>query len=174
MKGLTMNTSSPLGGAVRSRLTRYTLIAFVAGAALATGVGVLAQSAPGMHHGMMMGGAHSPADFAAQIQHGLQHLYVDIDATDAQKAQIDPLVKQALSDLQSLHAQMQSSQSQVTQALLQSPVDRAALETARAAHLQLADQVSRRLVQLIADVDDVLTPAQRPPFAAHIAKLHPL
>ncbi len=169
-----MNTSSRRSGAVRSLLTRYTLIAFVAGAGLATGAGVLAQSATGMHHGMMMGSGQSAADFSAQIQHGLQHLYVDIEATDAQKAQIDPLVKQALSDLQSLHAQMQSSQSQVTEALLQNPVDRAALESARAAHVQLADQASRRLVQLIADVADVLTPAQRKPFAAHIAKMHPL
>lgn len=168
-----MNTSSPRSAGLRSLLTRYTLIAFVAGAALAGGVGVLAQSATGMHHGMMMGSGHSTADFSAQVQHGLQHLYVDIEATDEQKAQIDPLVKQALSDLQSLHAQMQSSQSQVTQALLQSPVDRAALEAARAAHLQLADQASRRFVQLIADVGDVLTPAQRKPFAAHVAKIHP-
>jgi Spy/CpxP family protein refolding chaperone len=174
MKGLTMTTLSPRSGAVRSLLTRYTLIAFVAGAALATGVGVLAQNATSMHHGLMMGAGQSPADFSAQMQHGLKHLYVDIDATDAQKAQIDPLVKQAMSDLQSLHAQMQSSQSQVTQALLQSPVDRAALEAARAAHLQLADQVSRRFVQLIADVGDVLTPPQRQAFAAHVAKMHPL
>ncbi len=44
------------------------------------------------------------------------------------------------------------------QALAQTPVDRAALETARAEHLQLADQASKRFVQLIADVGDVLTP----------------
>jgi len=33
----------------------------------------------------------------------LKHLYVEIDATDAQKAQITPLVKQAVSDLLPLH-----------------------------------------------------------------------
>ena len=64
-----MNTSSPRS-AVRSLLTRYTLMAFVAGAALAGGVGVLAQSATGMHHGMMMGSGHSAADFSARLQHG--------------------------------------------------------------------------------------------------------
>jgi periplasmic protein CpxP/Spy len=169
-----MNTSSSQSRTPGRALVRYALVAFVAGAALATGLTVLAQSTTGMHHGMMMGGAASPTDLASHIEHGLKHLYVDIDATDAQKAQIDPLVKQAMSDLQALHSQLPSSQSQVTQALLQTPVDRAALESARAAHLQLADQVSKRLVQLIADVGDVLTPAQRQAFAAHVAKMHPL
>ena len=39
-------------------------------------------------------------------------------------------------------------------------------------HLQLADQASKRLVQLIADVSDVLTPAQRDAFAAHVKQMH--
>ena len=167
-----MSTPTPRSGAARSLLTRYTLIAFAAGAALATGVVALAQNTAGMHHGMMMGGGPGSADFSAHVQHGLQHLYVDLEATDAQKAQIDSLVKQAMSDLQPLHAQMQSPQSQITQALLQTPVDRAALETARAAHVQTADQLSRRFVQLIADVGDVLTPSQRKVFAAHVAQMH--
>lgn len=163
-----MNTPSPDPSALRRGLfSRYALIAFVAGAALAAGVTAL-----GAHQGMMMGCGHSAGDFPTHLEHGLKHLYAEIDATDAQKAQIDPLVKQAISDLQPLHAQLASAHTQVVQALTQTPVDRAALEAARTAHLELADQASKRIVQLIADVGDVLTPTQRKALADHLAKIH--
>jgi protein CpxP len=125
----------------------------------------------GWHHGMM-GGSHSAADVSAHVDHMLKHLYVEIDATDAQKAQITPLVKQAVNDLLPLHAQLQAAHAQAVQALTQNTVDRTALEAARVAHLQLADQASKRLVQLIADVDEVLTPTQRSALAAHLQQMH--
>jgi hypothetical protein len=46
------------------------------------------------------------------------------------------------------------------------------LETARAEHLQLADQASKRFVQLIADVGDVLTVPQRQALAEHLQRMH--
>lgn len=157
-----------------SVFNRRTLIAFVAGAALAGGAAALAGATGmgGCHHGMMMGGVHSPADVQAHVDHVLKHLYVEIDATDAQKGQIAPLVKQAVNDLMPLHAQLQAAHSQAVEGLTQPTVDRAALEAARVAHLQLADQASKRFVQLIADVGDVLTPAQRSAFAAHLKRMH--
>jgi hypothetical protein len=42
----------------------------------------------------------------------------------------------------------------------------------RQQHLQLADQASKRLSQLIGDVGDVLTPAQRQALVAHLDKMH--
>jgi Spy/CpxP family protein refolding chaperone len=102
----------------------------------------------------------------------LKHLYVEIDATDAQKAQITPLVKQAMNDLLPMHDQLQAAHTQAIESLTMNPVDRSALEAARAAHLQLADQASKRLVQLIADVSDTLTPAQRNSLAAHLKQMH--
>ena len=159
---------------LRSRFNRMTFVAFAAGAALATGVAALANGTGmgGWHHGMMMGGVHSAADMSAHVDRMLKHLYIEIDATDAQKAQIEPLVKQAVSELLPLHAQLRASHEQALQGLTQPTVDRAALETARAAHLQVADLASRRLVQLIADVGDILTPAQRTALAAHLLQLH--
>ncbi len=152
-------------------LNRYTVLAFIAGAGLSAGAVALAQGAgmAAMHHGMMM--SASPADISAHVDHVLKHLYVEIDATDAQKAQIDPLVKQAVSDLMPLHAQAQSAHAQFVQALTQKTIDRNSLEAAREAHLQLADQASRRIVQLIADVGTVLTPAQRQALANHLQQL---
>ncbi len=160
----------------RSIFSRMTLIAFVAGAALAGG-SIAAVAAGGMggvcgfHHGMMSG-PHSAADVSAHVDHVLKHLYVEIDATDAQKAQITPLVQQAVNDLLPMHAQLQAAHTQAVQALTGNTVDRTALEAARVAHLQLADQASKRLTQLLADVDEVLTPAQRTALAAHLKQMH--
>jgi len=159
----------------RARLVfnRLTLLAFAAGAAVSGGVVALAQNAgAGMHahHGSMMSG--NPADMAAHINQVVQHLYVEINATDAQKAQIDPLVKQALDDLTPLHSQAASAHAQFVRAFTQDPIDRNSLEAARQAHVQLADQASRRIAELVADVGSVLTPAQRQKVADHLQQMH--
>jgi Spy/CpxP family protein refolding chaperone len=171
-----MNNPSNLTDAPTRRplFNRVTLVAFVAGAALAGGVVALASGSGmgGWHHGMMMDGTPSAAQVSAHVEHMLKHLYVEIDATDAQKAQIEPLVKQAVNDLLPLHTQLQAAHAQAIEGLTQPTVDRAALEAARATHVELFDQSSKRFVQLIADIGDVLTPAQRSAFAAHLKQMH--
>jgi protein CpxP len=173
-----MTTPSEPGNATpprRSVFSRITLVALVAGAALAGGIVAVAAAtgmgACGFHHGMTAG-SYSAADVSAHVDHALKHLYVEIDATDAQKAQITPLVQQAVNDLLPLHTQLQAAHAQAIQALTQNTVDRTALEAARVAHLQLADQASKRLTQLLGDVDEVLTPAQRTALAAHLKQMH--
>jgi len=150
-------------------------------AAVLTGAGTSARAdaldiwqhlmAAGAEHAGSEHPGHGNADHAAHISQAMQHLYVDLEATDAQKAQIEPLVKQAISDLQPLRAQLQSARDQALQAVTSTPVDRVALEAARTAHLQLADQASKRALQLIADISDVLNPAQRKTLADHLSKL---
>ncbi|HEX3849018.1 MAG TPA: periplasmic heavy metal sensor [Steroidobacteraceae bacterium] len=170
-----MSPSAPASSSpslLRRLLNRYTLVSFAAGAALAVGIGASALSgAMGGMHGMMIGNV-SPAEVQTHVDHMLKHLYVELDATEAQKAQIGPLVQQAVSDLLPLHSQIGAAHTQALQALQATPVDRTALEAARAAHLQLADQASKRFVQLIADVGDTLTPVQRKAFLDHINKMH--
>src|SRR3984885_10076920 len=170
-----MNTSPESKGeppSGRPLFSRMTLAIIVAAASLVGGVAAVASGAAacGWHHGMMSG--QSAADVSAHVDKMLKHLYVEIDATDAQKAQITPMVKQGVNDLLPLHAQLQAAHAQITQGLTQSPIDRSALEAARVAHLQLADQASKRIVQLIADVGDVLTAAQRNALATHLTKMH--
>jgi protein CpxP len=171
---MTTPLPTPGGPSLRRLLfNRYTLVAFVAGAVLAAGVGASALAGmSGFHHGMMMDGTHSPAEVSAHVDHMLKHFYVEIDATDAQKAQIAPLVKQAVNDLMPLHSQLHAAHTHATQALTQTTVDRASLEAARVEHLQLADQASKRITQLMADVGDVLTPPQRKALADHLERMH--
>lgn len=163
-------TAAPLS--LRRLFNRQTVLAFIAGAAIAgAGAAAWGDAVGGWHHGMM-DGTHSAAEISDHIDHMLKHLYVEIDATDAQKAQIGPLVKQAVGDILPMHAQLAAAHAHAMEALTQDSVDRTALEAARAEHLQLADQASKRFTQLIADVGDVLTPAQRKALAAHVAKMH--
>ena len=147
-----------------SIFNRHTIAAFLLGSALVAGAGAFAVD---RHLAM-----HGEIDASAHVDHMLKHLYVEIDATDAQKAQIDPLVRQAMQDLKPMHTQLHNAHVQALQMLTQPTIDRAALEASRAQNMQLADQASKRLVQLIADVGDVLTPAQRQKLAAHLGKMH--
>jgi protein CpxP len=153
---------------------RYTVAAFIAGAGLMAGIGAVAQGAGmgSMHQGMMMSGNASPAEISAHVDHMLKHLYVEIDATPAQQAQIGPLVQQAVTDLLPLRSQLQAGHTQFVQALTQSTIDRNGMETARESQLQLADQGSKRIVQLLGDVGNVLTPEQRQSLATHLQQLH--
>jgi protein CpxP len=171
-----LQAAGPASSSFRRQLFRYSIAAFIAGAALVGGVATLAQAdgMSGWHHGMTLDGTHSAADVSAHVDHMLKHFYVEIEATDAQKAQIDPLVKQAVNDLLPLHSQLQTAHTHARQALAQATVDRASLEAARVEHLQFADQASKRIVQLIADVGDVLTPEQRKSLADHLEHMHGL
>jgi len=172
-----MTTPNPIDPGKRSfrssLFNRSTVLAFVAGAAVAVALGVSAQGAMGgWHHGSMLDGTHSAAEVNAHVDHMLKHFYVEIEATDAQKSQIDPLVKQAVNDLLPLRTQANTAHKTAMDALSQTTVDRGALETARAEHLKLADQASKRVVQLMADVADVLTPTQRKSLLDHLQRLH--
>ena len=95
-------------------LNRYTVIAFIAGVGLTVGIGAVAAQVAmgGMHHGMMMDASATPADISAHVDHVLKHLYVEIDATPDQQAQIGPLVHQAVTDLLPLRTQLQADRFQ--------------------------------------------------------------
>jgi len=143
--------------------TRKMLSSIVLGTALLGGAAAYA-----VDH---MANPHSAMD-ASHMDRMLKHLYVEIDATDAQKAQIDPIVKQAMQDLMPLHSQLHSAHAQALQLLTAPTVDRAALESMRAQNMALADQASKRVIKLIADVADVLTPVQRQKLAEHLQHMH--
>ena len=95
----------------------------------------------------------------------LKHLYVEVDATDAQKQQLAPIVKAAARDLLPMRDRMRDARMQAVALLSQPTVDRAALEALRANQLQMAEQASRRVTQALADAADILTPcsARRSP-----------
>jgi Spy/CpxP family protein refolding chaperone len=142
---------------------RESLLGFLAGIAVTAGISAVG-GMTGMdawHHGDGAYAKLTPAEQAAHVQKMLQHFYIEVDATDEQKQKLEPIVKQAIAELMPLHSQFHAAHEQVVNLLTQDTIDRAALETLRASHIQLADQSSERITQALADVGDALTPVQR-------------
>jgi len=139
-----------------SIFNRQTIAAFLLGSTLAVGVGAYAVD---RHHGDGPGAR-------------ISRLYADVQATDAQKARIGPLVKAAMADLKPLHEQLHELHKKLLEQASATIVDRAALEATRQQGLALADKASKRILQLVADVGDVLTPEQRKKLAEHLGRHH--
>ena len=159
----------------RRRFVRRMAIATVI-AGLASGIGITAFAQGGghggWHRGGFMGAALDPAMVDERLDRMLKHLYVEIDATDAQKQQLAPIVKGAARDLLPVRAKIHDARRQAVELLSRESVDRAALETLRADQLRLAEQASMRFAQALADVADVLTPEQRKQLAERIGRWH--
>jgi Spy/CpxP family protein refolding chaperone len=149
-----------------NKFRRITLATLLGG--VAAGVGFKA-----FGHGRWHGrGPIDPADLDQHLDRMLKHLYVEVDATDAQKQRLEPIVKQAAKDLLPLRENLHAGRREAIELLSQDRVDGAALEALRARQIGLADEASRRLTRAIAEAADVLTPAQRKDLAAHFARRH--
>lgn len=121
----------------------------------------------GWHRGGLMAGPLDPARVDEHLERMLKHLYVEIDATEEQKQRLAPIVKQAAKDLLPLRGKANEARKKAAELLTQDSVDRAAIESLRTDQLQLVEQASRRFTQALADVAEVLTPAQRRQIAQH-------
>lgn len=146
------------------------------GAAIA---GVLSLAAchpggPGWHHGHRgHHGAHaqmSPEQAAKRIDKAVNWVLDDVDATAEQKSRVAGLAKEAAGELMPLRAQHHAARGQAIGLLTADSIDRAALEQVRADELRLAEQASRRVTQALADIAEVLTPAQRRQLAEQFRK----
>jgi protein CpxP len=159
----------------RRRFLRRAAVA-TAIAGLATVIGVKAIAHAGgpwrWHRAGFMGAPLDPARVDEHLDRMLKHLYVEIDATDAQRQQLAPIVKSAARDLLPVRAKMHEARRQAVELLSREHVDRAALETLRADQLRLVEQASMRLTQTLADVADILTPEQRKQLAERIGRWH--
>jgi Spy/CpxP family protein refolding chaperone len=191
MKGLTMNEqqpnanqpaatnstpaptdTTPAAGANRRRLFKRLGIATLIGG-IAAGIGFksFAGGGHGCHaRGGFMASSLDPAAMDERLERMLKHLYVEIDATEAQKQKLGPILKQAASDLLPLRGKMQAARTQAMQLLSGDSIDRAALETLRAEQLRQAEVASKRIAQALADAAEVLTPAQRKQLAARMER----
>ena len=120
--------------------------------------------------GRGMGQMADPARMEEHLERMLKHLYVEIDATDAQKSKIGPIVKQAAKDLMPAREAMHETRKQAIALLTADKVDRAAIEKLRVEKLQAAEAASRRFSGALADVAEVLTPEQRKRLAEHAGR----
>jgi Spy/CpxP family protein refolding chaperone len=104
--------------------------------------------------GLFMG---PPQRIAAHVDHLLNGL----NATDAQRAQITQIAQAAATDLKTQHAAAKALREQSLQIFTAPAVDAAAAESVREQMQAQHDQASRRVLQAMLDIDQVLTPDQR-------------
>lgn len=120
------------------------------------------------HHGMGMHGPMDPATAEKHIDRMIERMLSD--GTPEQKAKVRAIAKAAMTDLRPLHEQHHAAREQAIKVLSQPTIDRAALEKIRAGEVQLAEQISRRMTQAMADAAEVLTPEQRVKLAERFKK----
>ncbi len=95
----------------------------------------------------------------------INHLTKAVDATPEQQDRLNQLSKAAKADMQPLQAQHLAIRQQGMQLLAANTIDRGALEQLRVRQMGLADAMSQRRLKLMADMAEVLTPAQRSKLA---------
>ena len=96
----------------------------------------------------------------------------EVNATEAQRKQIREITDKARGDLRALHEKARD-QHQSAMALWSAPkIDPAAAEKQRQQMLAQHDQLSKRMLQAMLDVGQVLTPEQRAKAAAAIKQRH--
>lgn len=170
---MTLSNSKPQPAAARRWLTRIAFVLLAGSAGVVAAMGMHHGSGfAGWHHGDELGTLASPAERAAHVDRMLQHVYAETGATDEQKRQLEPILRRGADELIPLHQSMSASHALAHELLSVEKVDRAALEALRHEHLQTADQASRILVELMADISDVLTPAQRKRLLERMAQQH--
>jgi protein CpxP len=148
------------------RRRRVGLIAVAASIVAIAGRALAFAHSGGGHHGPMSG--RSAED---HLEH-IQAILTKVGATDAQKSQIEGILKPALDDLKAVRESHSATFQQFHEAMMASSIDRARLETLRAEQIKSFDTASKRLVTAISDAAEVLSPEQRAAFAKQIEAHH--
>ena len=133
------------------------------------------QQGGGFHHRWAAhwgGEAMSPEAAKEHLQVAAKWALRDIDASEAQQEKVNAIVAGAIDDLFQLRDQHHANQVALHSQLMGATIDRAALEETRKSEMALADQASKRLVQALADISEVLTPEQRQALAERIHRHH--
>lgn len=167
----TIRTTSP----ARNRMVLAGVTAALIGALSLSGISQAAdttasQSAPqataqkhdGKHTRM------SPEKAEKRTQRMIERLVPD--ATAEQKTKLSAIAKANFEQLRPLNEKLRAARADEMKLLSQPTIDRNALEKARQANQQLADQRSRIVTKSFADAAEVLTPAQRVAAAEKLAK----
>jgi periplasmic protein CpxP/Spy len=145
---------------------RFAVAAIVVSALVAVGgTFVYAHSAGGQHGAM----AHHSGK--GHLEH-MQAMLTKIGASEAQKAQIEGLMKPALADMKSARESHSAAFRQFHEAISAPSIDRARLEALRAEQVKSLDEASKRVVIAISDAAEVLSPDQRAALAKEIEKHH--
>jgi Spy/CpxP family protein refolding chaperone len=131
--------------------TRALVVVIAAGALLAPGIS-------GASRGWR---DRDPERVKQHVSMAADWLLYKVEATDDQKAKVQSILDQTLDDLQAFHPDRDELHAQVKDLLTAETIDRDAIERLRGEQLERFDLASKRISAALADVAEVLTPAQR-------------
>lgn len=121
------------------------------------------------------GGHHGRPDESHHLERHLDHMsgmLTRIGASDAQKSQIDGILRGAIGDLKTAKHDHHAAFGQFHELLFAPSIDRGKIESLRADQVRSLDQASRSLVKAIADAAEVLSPEQRAALAQEVRAHH--
>jgi periplasmic protein CpxP/Spy len=147
------------------------LVAAVAAAVGAQPLLAAIQEGGGLHRPWRGGWGHhrmTPEAAKEHAQIAAKWALRGIDANEVQQEKVNKVLGGAIDDLFRLKEQHQANREAFAAQLGGASIDRAALEEIRKSEMALADDASRRFVQAMADVAEVLTPEQRQAFLEHV------
>jgi Spy/CpxP family protein refolding chaperone len=96
----------------------------------------------------------------------------EVEASDAQRRTIEPLVERTSARMHDIHTQAGDLHDELLGLLTAETIDRAALESVRAEAVALVDRASREMVEAMAGMAEVLTPDQRKEIAREAESWH--
>ena len=157
--------------AQRKQRRRFSL---VERAALVTLVALVALALTGARGGFghWRHGHGDPEEIRAHAAFAVERMLGRIDASEEQTEEIQVIVDATLVDLFAFRAEHEDFHVEATAALTSEKVDREGLESMRREKLASFDAASQRMVAAIADISEVLTPAQRAAIAARLEERH--
>ena len=120
------------------------------------------------HGHSFMGLSSDPVKRDAQVEHGVKRFASRVDATPEQQQKLTAIAKDAAKDIVPMREKLRSAGKQALEITSAPTIDRAAMERLRAEQVTLADSVSKRITQALADAADVLTPEQRQKVAGRL------
>ena len=153
-----------LGGRSDPRHWLAVAVLVIGGAAAVTGAH--AQGGPGMGPGPGHGGAMPMAAWPGFAGHGLERMLDGLGVTDAQRAQIRQIAMGAAADLRAQRDAGRALHEKSLQLFAAPTIDAGAAESLRQQEVAQHDAASKRMLQAMIDVGNVLTPEQRAKIAA--------
>lgn len=167
------DTTQPAGNKPKTRWPRVVLAILVGGVLVGGGTKILAHATPGPLGGGHCGfGGTDPETAASRADSMARFMLSKVDASEEQKAKIAEVVQAARTDLRPLREQHVAGRKAGAALLSQPHIDRTALESLRAGQMQLAEAMSQRVAQALADAAEVLTPEQRAALVERMQRMH--
>ena len=168
----TNETNQPDSGRPRRPWRRIAIATLIGGMMAGVGMKAFAHGGGPFGGGFGHGGWHmgpgnqmDPEAMKRRVDASVRWMLADINATEAQQQRIADIVGATMKEMAPLREKHREARRSVMELLAKPNVDRTALEAIRAQEMQSADAMSKRFVQSLADIADVLTPEQRAQLA---------